>query len=275
MSRRLSRGEPTLRLTEIGSPLSDHTHVDSAVVVSLLNRMIDDAHSGRTVLHHLYTAADKATEPSRRNAGLSSFAASRRAFVVIAPGGTSGARCIQALLRLSETANGVCVLTNGVTTRNIHSMPSATRRPIRRKASTDLPQEAFVSLARTHAVLHDGVDQVLGPHGLSLTQYNVLRILRGGGPGGLCRNEIGERLITRMPDVTRLLDRMEAAGLVSRVRSTDDRRVVNTTLTRKGRSLVDALDAPVDEMHQQQLGHLSREELRTLIDLLNRARSAP
>jgi DNA-binding MarR family transcriptional regulator len=142
-----------------------------------------------------------------------------------------------------------------------------------RTPSTSPHQEAFVSLARTEAALHDDLDRVLGPRGLSLTQYNVLRILRGAGSNGLCRNEIAQRLITRMPDVTRLLDRMEAAGLVSRIRSTEDRRLVNTTLTQRGRALVDDLDPDVDRMHREQLGHLADAELRTLIDLLERARN--
>ena len=132
-----------------------------------------------------------------------------------------------------------------------------------------------MSLARTEAVLHDGLDRVLSPHGLSLTQYNVLRILRGAGQEGLCRNEVAQRLITRMPDVTRLLDRMEAAGLVIRLRSTEDRRLVNTTLTKAGRDLVGDLDAEVARVHQAQLGHLADTELRTLIELLDRARAAP
>ena len=136
-------------------------------------------------------------------------------------------------------------------------------------------QEAFIALARTEAALTDGLDKLLTPHGLSLTQYNVLRILRGAGKAGLCRNEIGQRLITRMPDVTRLLDRMEAAGLVSRVRSTEDRRLVNTTLTKAGRDLVDDLDAEINRVHKAQLGHLKDTELRTMIELLNRARTAP
>lgn len=149
------------------------------------------------------------------------------------------------------------------------------RTPNRQSPVVGLTQEAFVSLSRTEAVLHDGLDRVLGPRGLSVTQYNVLRILRGAGPGGLCRNEIGQRLITRMPDVTRLLDRMEASGLVSRLRSTADRRLVNTTLTDQGLALVGELDEAVASVHEEQLGHLSDAELRTLIDLLNRARSAP
>ena len=154
-------------------------------------------------------------------------------------------------------------------------MTSHALRGVRQRAPASLAQDAFIALARTEAVLHDGLDRVLGPHGLSLTQYNVLRILRGAGTDGLCRNDIAQRLITRMPDVTRLLDRMEAAGLVSRVRSTEDRRLVTTTLTKDGRKLVDDLDSEVTKVHKAQLGHLMDAELRTLIDLLNRARVAP
>ncbi len=135
-----------------------------------------------------------------------------------------------------------------------------------------LEEEAFLNLVRTEAVLSDGLDRVVGPRGLSLTQYNVLRILRGAGPKGLCRNEIRDRLITRMPDVTRLLDRMEAAGLVHRVRSATDRRQVSTTLTERGSALVDALDEDVAAAHARQLGHLNEAQLRSLIELVSLAR---
>lgn len=135
-----------------------------------------------------------------------------------------------------------------------------------------LAQEAFLSLARTETVLRDGIERLLTPHGLTLTQYNVLRVLRGAEAGGLCRNEIRDRLVTRMPDVTRLLDRMEAAGLIQRVRSTKDRRQVNTTLTPRGRKLVNDLDAPMAKAHEKQLGHLDAKQMKTLIDLLAQAR---
>jgi DNA-binding MarR family transcriptional regulator len=108
-----------------------------------------------------------------------------------------------------------------------------------------------------------------------MTQYNVLRILRGAGRAGLCRNEIRDRLISRMPDVSRLLDRMEGAGLISRVRSEQDRRLVNTTLTTKGRNLVDALDDDVAESQAELLGHMSEKQLRALVELLGLARSRP
>ncbi len=135
-----------------------------------------------------------------------------------------------------------------------------------------LAQEAFLSLARTEAQLREGIERLLEPQGLTLTQYNVLRVLRGAEAGGLCRNEIRDRLVTRMPDVSRLLDRMEAAGLIHRVRSTEDRRQVNTTLTPKGRKLVNELDAPMAKAHEKQLGHLDAKQLKTLIELLALAR---
>jgi DNA-binding MarR family transcriptional regulator len=129
-------------------------------------------------------------------------------------------------------------------------------------------QEAFLNLARTHTVLSDGLDRVLGPRGLSITQYNVLRMLRGAGREGLCRNEIGRRLITRMPDVTRLIDRMERDGLVSRVRSMEDRRLVNTILTTKGGQVVDKLDREVAKEHERTLAHMTKAQLTTLVELL-------
>jgi DNA-binding MarR family transcriptional regulator len=153
-------------------------------------------------------------------------------------------------------------------------MPTTLRDELRQeKPFRSLREEALLNIARTEAVTRERLERVLAPHGLSMTQYNVLRILRGAGPNGLCRNEIGDRLISRMPDVSRLLDRMEAAGLVRRVRSTEDRRLVNTKLTPKGRTLVNELDADVAKAQEQQLVHMTRTQLRTLIDLLSLARS--
>jgi DNA-binding MarR family transcriptional regulator len=152
-------------------------------------------------------------------------------------------------------------------------MSPALRDELRqRKPFTSLEQEGFLNIGRTAAMLRDAFEQMLAPHGISLTQYNVLRILRGAGPDGLCRNEIRDRLVSRMPDVTRLLDRMEAGGLVTRVRSTEDRRQVSTRLTSRGRDLVDSLDGPVAAEHQRRLGHLSKAQLRTLVELLTLVR---
>ena len=152
-------------------------------------------------------------------------------------------------------------------------MTSSLREEIRqRKPFASLAQEAFLSIRRTETVLHDAMDRVLKPHGIAQTQYNVLRMLRGAGPEGLCRNDIRDRLITRMPDVTRLLDRMEEAGLVVRDRGTEDRRLVHTRLTRQGRALVDKLDDEVADEHERQLGHMSADQLQVLIQLLMLAR---
>ena len=107
-----------------------------------------------------------------------------------------------------------------------------------------------------------------------MTQYNVLRILRGAEPAGLCRNELRDRMLTRMPDVTRLLDRMEEAGLVARSRDNEDRRMVSTRITKAGRQLVDALDSPVGQLHRRRFGHLTDEQLSSLSELLTLARNA-
>ena len=141
-----------------------------------------------------------------------------------------------------------------------------------RKPFSSLEQEATLNIARTEAALREPLEELLKGAGVSLTQYNVLRILRGAGPEGLTRNEIRDRLINRMPDVTRLLDRMEDAGWVNRTRETDDRRCVATHLTRSGRSLVDSLDAPVQEEHSRRLSHMTKTQLKMLIDLLSIAR---
>ena len=97
-----------------------------------------------------------------------------------------------------------------------------------------LEEETHLSIVRTAAVLEHAMAQVLKPYGLTTTQYNVLRILRGAGPGGLCRNEIGARLLRQVPDVTRLLDRLTAMRLIGRQRSDADRRLVRTHITPKG-----------------------------------------
>jgi DNA-binding MarR family transcriptional regulator len=140
------------------------------------------------------------------------------------------------------------------------------------KPFTSLVQELHLSVGRPDAVLEEGIERVLRPHGSGATQYNVLRILRGAAPSGLCRQEIRDRPLTRMPDVTRLLDRMEKAGLVTRERSSEDRRLVTTHLTGQGRELVGSLDGPIAEEHERALGHLNEDQLRALINLLTLVR---
>lgn len=137
-----------------------------------------------------------------------------------------------------------------------------------------LEQEAYLSLGRTWALLEHATAEALKPHGITPTQYNVLRILRGAGEKGLCRNEVMERMIARVPDATRLLDRMEAAGLIARERSREDRRFVTTRITEEGLGLLAALDDAVVELHRRQFATLDGEALRGLIDLLGLLRES-
>ena len=135
------------------------------------------------------------------------------------------------------------------------------------------PEEAaFLDLLRTCDLLSRGPAQVLKTEDLSATQYNVLRILRGA-PEGLPCGEIGSRMITRDPDITRLLDRLEKRELISRSRETTDRRMVMARITPEGLKLLARLDTPVEESHRQQLGHLGRERLRALTELLQACRT--
>jgi DNA-binding MarR family transcriptional regulator len=134
-------------------------------------------------------------------------------------------------------------------------------------------QEASLNIGRTAAVLDHGLTDALKVYGVTGTQYNVLRILRGAGSEGLCRYEIAERMINQVPDVTRLLDRLEEAGLVTRKRDVQDRRQVQTRITEKGLDLLSRLDQPIDELHRKQLGHLTPEQLNILTELLTLARN--
>ena len=133
-------------------------------------------------------------------------------------------------------------------------------------------EAAFLDLFRTADMLSRGVTQVLKSEDLSPTQYNVLRILRGS-PEGLPCGEIAGHMITRDPDITRLLDRLEKRGLISRWRPTKDRRVVVARITPEGLSVLARLDEPVLQFHRRQLGHLGRERLQALAALLAAARS--
>src|SRR5437867_8963644 len=150
-------------------------------------------------------------------------------------------------------------------------MKETIRAANRRRAAC--PEEAaFLDLLRTTDMLSRGPAQVLKTEDLSATQYNVLRILRGA-PQGLSCGEIASRMITRDPDVTRLLDRLEKRGLISRCRETKDRRTVMTRITPDGLKLLARLDEPVQSGHRRQLGHLGRERLRALTELLGVLRS--
>jgi len=134
--------------------------------------------------------------------------------------------------------------------------------------------EAFLNLVRSADALGREVAAVLKPKGLSAAQYNVLRILRGAGESGLPCGEIGARLVTHDPDITRLIDKLERRGLVARARDAADRRVVTVRITAAGVDLAGdpALDRTLNDLHQRQFAALAGDDLPRLIDLLERCR---
>jgi DNA-binding MarR family transcriptional regulator len=131
-----------------------------------------------------------------------------------------------------------------------------------------LEDEAVVSLHRTADQLQGSFSDMLKPYGLSPTQFNALRILRGAGEAGRACSEIAERMVNRDPDITRLLDRLERRGLAARSREGRDRRVIITRITPAGLELLRGLDRPIEEFNRKQLGHLSDQQLRALVKLL-------
>jgi len=149
------------------------------------------------------------------------------------------------------------------------------RKPVEKALTPKAFLEArvFVSVIRTADAFTRGGEAVLKPAGLSGTQYNVLRILRGAGEGDLACREIGDRLISRDPDITRLLDRMESRGWIGRSRAIKDRRVVKTRITADGSRILHDLDEPVQNLHRKQLRGLSGKQLRHLLLLLEQVRA--
>jgi DNA-binding MarR family transcriptional regulator len=136
------------------------------------------------------------------------------------------------------------------------------------KPFASLEHEAVLGLMRTAAIVDHATDEALRPYGVTTTQFNVLRILRGASPNGLCGREIGERMITRVPDVPRLLERLEKAEYISRERDSSDRRHVTARITAKGEALLAEMgdvSAPIVDRFKQ----LSNDQLRALIDALD------
>jgi DNA-binding MarR family transcriptional regulator len=135
-----------------------------------------------------------------------------------------------------------------------------------------LEQTVFLNIQKTADQLMVEVAQALKPAELSPTQYNVLRILRAAGAEGLACGRIAQRMLTREPDMTRLLDRLEKRELIERSRDTVDRRVVRGFITQRGRELLAGLDRTMSDLHRRQLSHLGRQRLKTLTDLLEASR---
>lgn len=136
-----------------------------------------------------------------------------------------------------------------------------------------LEQEAFLNLLRTNDQFQNRFGKLFREHGVTSSQYNVLRILRGEGKPLPCQ-EIAERMVQVVPAMTGLIDRLEAQGLLRRERCTEDRRVIYIELTAKGVDLLKQLDEPVKRLHQSLLGHLTADELRELNRLLEKARES-
>lgn len=152
--------------------------------------------------------------------------------------------------------------------------PAATRRSAADKhPHFDSPaQEVFLHLWRTYDLLKSLEDELFGQHRLSAQQYNALRLLRSAYPQPMPTLALGRRLISRSPDMTRMLDRLEQRGLITRERRPENRRVVEVSITPAGVALLDQLAEAVAEMHQKQLGHLTRTKQKQLVALLKEAR---
>jgi MarR family transcriptional regulator, organic hydroperoxide resistance regulator len=133
-------------------------------------------------------------------------------------------------------------------------------------------QEAYLALLRTADALQTEVEAWLKEFGLTGTQYNALRILRGAGPEGLPCREIGERMITHDPDITRLLNRLEDRGFVKRTRAKNDRRVICGKITPAGLKLLREMDSPLEKRGREMLRHVGQKKLEELIELLELVR---
>ncbi|HEX4792576.1 MAG TPA: MarR family transcriptional regulator [Humisphaera sp.] len=133
-------------------------------------------------------------------------------------------------------------------------------------------QEAFLNLWRTYDRLRLLEDELFGRHDLTAQQYNTLRLLRAAHPGSVPTLSLAARLVSRAPDITRLLDKLHERGFVVRDRPADNRRVVNIGITEAGLALLDRLADEVRECHTRQLGHLDSREIKTLVELLRKAR---
>jgi DNA-binding MarR family transcriptional regulator len=146
-----------------------------------------------------------------------------------------------------------------------------TRQAAKRRFDS-LEQEVFLNVWRTYDRLRAFEDELFGRHDLTPQQYNALRLLGAAHPAKIATLDLAGRLVSRAPDITRLLDKLEERGLIERARPDDNRRVVRIGITAAGLALLRALQAPLQECHRRQLGHLSRKDLKQLALLLRAAR---
>ncbi len=185
-------------------------------------------------------------------------------------------------IRTIEALPGCWLLILRVTTHNIlentltKRMSTASHKAL---ATSDgsgyLQEQCSLEILRTAAVIEHAVAQALKEHGLTMTQYNVLRILRGAGSSGLCRSEVGQRMIAPMPDATRLIDRLIVAGYAQKARDPKDMRFTVTRITDRGLTLLKELDQPIRDRHKTLMRNLSDADITTLSTLLTSARDTP
>ncbi len=149
------------------------------------------------------------------------------------------------------------------------------QQEVQKKNPFELPEEeAYLNLLRTQETLYDHFSKMFKRYGITQPQYNVLRILRGIGGDGVRTLDLVKPMVNRVPDITRLVDRLERAGLISRNQTKEDRRVVLVSITQKGLELLEKLDEPVQFELKKQLSHLEPGELETLNQLLLKARNS-
>jgi len=152
-------------------------------------------------------------------------------------------------------------------------MTLTVRAPSRRRHFDSPQQEVFLSLWRTYDRLRLLEDQLFGEYGLTPQQYNALRLLRAAHPKKIPTLSVAARLVSRAPDITRLLDKLEERGLIERERPENNRRRVLVGVTDAGRAMLSELNAEVRQCHQRQLGHLDGAEMNALVELLRKARA--
>ena len=143
------------------------------------------------------------------------------------------------------------------------------------KRTVILEEEAFIAILRAADRLERQIAELFKQYNLTPTQYNALRILRGGGPDGLACSHIRDRMISRDPDITRLLDRLKRRGLISRRRGQNDRRIIKTFITSAGLELVGRIDRPIEKFHLRALRDVEKNDLRGLIDVLEKLPTLP
>lgn len=160
-------------------------------------------------------------------------------------------------------------MTTFVTTNIILIMVSKLQAELKQnKPFRSLEEEVILNIARTSEYLANAFSAFIKPFDLTMTQYNVLRILRGAGEEGLSCGEISDRMVTKESDITRLLDRLENRNLIYRERPANNRRVVIARITAYGLEMLEHLDTPIDENNLQLIGHLGEENLKILIELM-------